>query len=1197
MECPRCGQTNPPGTKFCEKCKAPLADVTEAPTSAAVDVTEAPTSATADGWSSPSPAKTDEGGLGSLLLLQPGSVLGQRYEILGLLGVGGMGAVYKARDREVDRLVALKVIRRELADNPEILRRFKQELILARQVTHRNVIRIYDLGGAEGVKFISMEYIEGQDLRTTLTQRGKLSPEEAVGIIEQVCRALDAAHSEGVVHRDLKPQNIMVDKQGKVSVMDFGIARSMETPGMTRTGVLLGTPEYMSPQQAKGEEVDARSDLFTLGIIFYELLTGKSPYRAETAYGMLLRRTQERARPPAELDPTIPRFVNDVVMRCLEIDPQRRYQGAAEILHDLEARQAPRRTVTIARLPTELKQAVLSPIGIAAVVLVVILVVAGAVFRGRIHFGPAAKQTAAVQPISVAILPFRNASSDPALDWLGSSLAEMLRGDLGQSSYLHTVSSDRVNQILHDLRITPDSSIDPDTLRRIAEFTSADTLVSGQYARFGEQIRIDATLQDLKHQRTIPLKAEASNEQGLLSAVAELAKSAQQNLALSADVIKELQAKSFRPSSNSVQALRYYNEGLQLARQGKQLEALKKFEASTQEDTEFGLAYSKLAQTYANLGYDNEAENFSRKAVGLSEKLPPPEKYLILANHARITNDNQKAIEAYENVAKVSPEDADVQFNLAGLYQAAGSYDRARDLYARLLSRDPKYVDALLGMGRVEIFGGNPQKGLEYLNRALPLAVELENDEEKAASLQLIGVAYKRLNKLDEALRNYQESLEIKRRLGDKRGMGLSLNEMAQVLNRLGKPEQALRSFQEALQLRREIGDKRGVGDTLIDLGGFYESRGEYDQALALTKQSLQIQHDLGNPKNEALCLNNIGCIYLDKGNYEDAMTYFQQALQLREKLNRSGDIADTLYNLAETSTKMGQYDQALGHYLRATELWRSAGNKWGLAVASYGMGTLFEYQGRYGAALSAREEALKMIQQLQDRGFWMAEILSGYGDALDQIGRADDAQKSLDEALNLARQLKNDALVAETLNYQGDWFFYRGDYKSARAYYERALPLAARTKDRDKILISKFNLSKVAVKDGHPRDAINTLRGLAEEADRLGLKYVSVECAIYLAEALVNTRDYPRARQELDRTLGKSERLGLRTLQAKAHYLLATALRLSGNGAEAARHYRESVRLLEDIQKETGRTKITERADLNPIYKESTRWAKAPNT
>src|SRR6266852_541214 len=236
MDCPQCQFTNPPAAARCEKCETPLPGSSAIMTVTPPEVGGATVTDTvhvAEGWSIPAPVTPAGFAAGSPATLQPGTVLGNRYEILQLLGQGGMGAVYQARDRELDRLVALKVIRPELAGRPEILQRFKQELILARQVTHKNVIRIFDLGQSDGMKYITMEYVEGQDLKHILRQKRQLPPEEAVNIVEQVARALEAAHAEGVVHRDLKPQNIMIDERGRILVMDFGIARSMEMTGMT----------------------------------------------------------------------------------------------------------------------------------------------------------------------------------------------------------------------------------------------------------------------------------------------------------------------------------------------------------------------------------------------------------------------------------------------------------------------------------------------------------------------------------------------------------------------------------------------------------------------------------------------------------------------------------------------------------------------------------------------------------------------------------------------------------------------------------------------------------------------------------------------------------------------------------------------------------------------------------------------------
>ena len=1130
--------------------------------------------------------------------LAPGTIIGDRYEIQQLLGQGGMGAVYKARDIELERLVALKLIRPDLATRPEILSRFKQELILAREVTHRNVIRIFDLGQAHGVRFITMEYVEGRDLRTLLHEKKKLTPEEAVPIFLQIAAALEAAHHAGVVHRDLKPQNVMVDKDGRVYVMDFGVARSLETPGMTQTGALMGTPEYMSPEQAKGQKVDARSDLFSLGIIFYETLSGVSPFKADTAMATMLKRMRERAVPVAQAASGVPLFLSDIVSKCLEIDVQQRYQSAREIITDLEKWKSGE--VKSAMNPVARwwkygpKQQKWVAAGIAGALL---LTAAYPMLRKLPSLVVSSKPVAAIQPISLAILPFHNASTDLSMDWLGPSLAEMLSTGVGQSNRLRTVSSVRLHQILTDLRVPPNAPLDSDTLRQIAKLSDANILIWGQYAKSGEQIRIDATLVDLKRDRRTPLKIEAASEKEIPATVDGLAELIRKNLAVSSDVLKELKASSFQPTSKSVPALRDYNLGVQLLRDGKNLEAVKMLQAAVQEDPEFALAFSKLALTNSNLGFDSKAEQASRKAVDLSQNLPPQEKYGISAENERITKDYKKAIESYENLAKAAPGDEEVQFTLARLYEDTGSYDRAEELYSKLMSGNRKNAELLFAMGRVEIYKDNTSAGLEYLNGALNLAIQSDNPEEKAAILHAIGVAYAILNKPDDALRDYQQSLEIKRRIGQKRGMAETLHTTAQLEDGLGKWDIALKHYNQALQLEREIGYNKGIADTLMDLGNSYNDHGQYDRALSLLKEALQIERSIGDQSLVGLGLNSIGNTYFSKGDFDDARTYFEQALTVREKLKVPGDTADTLHNLAETDLNVGEYNRALGYYMRALDLRRSSGDKRRGAIESYSIGTLFENQGRYGAAVASKEGALKNLRELGDRSFWMGEILSGYGHALAGAGRGEEAAKALDEASSLARELKNDALLSQILNFQGDNALWRGDTKSARNLYQRALSAALQSKDRSKMLLSKINLAKLDVTEGRLSQVIGTLRGLTGEADSLGLKYLSIESSICLGEALVTTKDYPRAEQELEPALAKAEKPAMRPLLAKGHYFLATALRLAGNGAEATGHYWEALRLLDEIRKEAGAEKVIERADLKSIYAESTERSKAPTT
>jgi TolB-like protein len=324
------------------------------------------------------------------------------------------------------------------------------------------------------------------------------------------------------------------------------------------------------------------------------MLTGKLPFESDTMLGALLARTQQRPTPPASVDPGIPKFLSDVTMKCLAVDLERRYQSAAELVRDLDAWQESQtgQSRRLRRVRSGPRFRMVAEGGawkwIAASVAIMLGMLAGVWALNR----PWAKPTAVQPPISLAILPFRNASGADSLEWLGPQMAAMLRTDVGQSSRLQTVSSDRVGQILHDLRITPDSNVDPDTLRRIAESTNADRLLWGQFAKFGDQIQIDATLQDLKQQRSLSLKATAAREEELPRAIEQLADDVQKRLALPSGVIKELRASALKPSTRSLQALRYYNEGLQLAHQAKNSEALKSFQSSVKEDSNFGLAYA-----------------------------------------------------------------------------------------------------------------------------------------------------------------------------------------------------------------------------------------------------------------------------------------------------------------------------------------------------------------------------------------------------------------------------------------------------------------------------------------------------------------------------------------------------------------------------------------------------------------------------
>jgi tetratricopeptide (TPR) repeat protein len=1184
MQCPLCQADNPPTADHCTKCSTPLplADMTISPTAAGTAVvgTQAWSVAVSPRPSSEAAAKGQ---------LEPGTILAERFEILQLLGQGGMGAVYKARDTELDRLVALKLIRPELASHPEILRRFKQELILAREVTHRNVIRIFDLGQAQGIKFITMEYVEGRDLKGLIHEKGKFTAEEAGPIVVQIAAALEAAHTAGVVHRDLKPQNVMSDKDGRVYVMDFGIARSLEHQGMTQTGALMGTPEYMSPEQAKGEKVDARSDLFALGIIFYEMLTGVSPFKADTAMAMMFKRTQERATPLSQLNIGVPPVISDIVSKCLEIKTEERYQTAREIINDLDAWRGGAAHSTIVPTSRRIRYAPAYQKYLVVGGVVLALTAGVYVFREEFTLRRSAISAGPAQPISLAILPFHNVSADISLDWLGPSLADMLTTDVGQSAHLRTVSSDRLYQVLKDLRVPANVDFDPDTVHQLAKFSSADILVWGRYSKSGDQIQIDATLEDLKRGRRVPLKIEAASEKDIRGTVDQLAELIRKNLAVSSDVVKELKAAAFTPTSSSAAALKNFTQGLELARQGNHIEAVKEFEAATKTDSNFALAFSLLAQTYSRLGYEKQAQQNASRSVELSGSLSPVEKYMIHAANARIGNNYQNALDAYTKLLELMPNDAQVQFELGELFEQHGVYDKAHEHYARALESDPKHLDALRGIGQVEYERGNPQGSLDYLNRALSLAVELNNRQGKAIVLQNLGEAYKLLNRPQDALQNFQQSLDIKQQIGDKKGMATSLDQIALVYGLLGKSADAEKTYQQELNLRKQLGDQEGLGLALLDFGAFLQDNGRFEEALANTKQALQIQMQFGNQPRQAMCLTNIGWIYFQLTKYDDALMYQQRAVDLLQKLNMPTELATNLNNLALSYAMIGQFDPALNSYLQALEQARKVGGKEQISAISDGMAELFLIQGRYGAALKAQQEAVKNAQQLeQQSGTFLAESQADYANILNHLGRGQEGQKTLDESLNAARSAQNDALAAKVLNFRGESLYYQGDFKSARPFFERAQQSATKAKDRIQTLTARLNLARVSVKEGHAATAVNALTGLFREADSLGAKHLATESSIALGEALLASKDFAHAQDQLESAVRKSEDLGMKSLLPEAHYLLSQALRKRGNVSDADRHLDQAAQYIQQMRQESQTDALLERADFKPIVKEA---------
>jgi serine/threonine protein kinase/tetratricopeptide (TPR) repeat protein len=1142
-------------------------------------------------------------------IFEVGSILGGRYEIQKLLGMGGMGAVYKAHDLEVDRAVGLKVIRPDLAGNPAILARFKQELVLARQVTHKNIIRIYDLSEAEGVKFITMEFIEGEDLRTILTRDGKISPNDAIGIIRQACAGLQAAHVEGVIHRDLKPSNIMRDASGRVVIMDFGLAKTVQSDGMTQTGMMIGTMEYMSPEQAMGSELDARSDIFAVGLIFYELITGNMPYRADSAIASLVKRTQEKAIPLQQVDPTVPPAVSQIVAKCLERDPKNRYATVQELLDDLDIAQGKRPRSsgtghaalrnsalagdleTLVEPSPPVPQPAMQPkptvprkwMVVAAAVLVAVLGVGGYyAFRGKV--GSTAK-TSGVPATSVAIFPYYNQSGDPSQNWLSTSIPEMLSSQMPSSSGIRVISEARVQQVLRDLKISPQQQ-DPGTIKHVAEFVNANTVVFGKYQKVGDQIQITSTVYDTKRDSTSNIVTNVPTEKDLPGIIPTLAQNVREKLTTTSEMLRAAQAPLVL--TKSVPALKTYDEGLQLYRATQFNEAISKFEEATAEDPNFAMAYLMLAQGNKVLGHDNEAQVASRTAVTISESanLPSNQKLLIQANNEVISNNTDKAIAAYERLTAADPNATDAQFELAKLYESVGNYDAARQRLTIVRDADKNNPDVLLASGRLEIRLGNYQAGVDFLSPAYFIATRMDNKALKASILQTEGIAYEKLNNREEALKNLNEALTIRRSLKLDAAAAGSLNEIANIEDEMGDSANALAHYKESLELRRNAGDTKGIALSLLNLGAYYNNHSRYPEALKTLNEALTKYRDLNDQSYQAICLMDIGTAQFQLGDYQAALTNYKSSLEIREKLKETDSIPESLHNLGETYVKLGQYDVAIAQYLKAIEIARAAGDQNRVALVSTSLGELYALQGQYDKALNSYQEAVKGFEAVNDHTYWRAAALSGYGNVLSMIGKEEEGRQKLQQGLSLATDLKNDTYVAQALNWLGDSYMYSGSFGDAKQQYEKAMAVATRANDREQGVIARFGLARLEVIQGRGGAAVSSLQKLVQETESAGLQALSVQASVYLAEALIAADKREPAQQQVYKALNQAEKLELILEQARAHYLLGMILSVGSKSTQYDPEFKKAVRLLESVSQQPGVGRLLfDRADLKGIY------------
>jgi serine/threonine protein kinase/tetratricopeptide (TPR) repeat protein len=740
IKCPTCRSDNPDTLKFCGECGTQLPPPQGHPP-AVTETLQTPVHE-----------------------LTTGSTFAGRYQIIEELGQGGMGRVYKVLDTETNEKVALKLVKPEFSADAKTVERFRNELTTARKIVHKNVCRVFDLGKEKSGYYITMEYIPGQDLKGLIRQTGQLTVGKALSIGKQICEGLAEAHSLGVVHRDLKPGNVMIDRSGQARIMDFGIARAAKGKGLTGAGVMIGTPEYMSPQQVEGQDVDLRSDLYSLGVILYEMLTARVPFDGETALSVAYKHKHDAPEDPRKFNDRIPPDLSRVVLKCLEKEEEKRYQSADELRAQLESierglptteKVAPKRTPLTSReitLQLSLKKLLVPALAAGAVVIAAMMLIWHPWSRGTPAAGPRIAN-------SIAVISFENQTGDASFDYLQKAIPDLLITSLERRGGLYVATWERMQDLLGQLGEKDVKVIDRRRGFELCRLEGIGTIVLGSYIKAGETFATDVKVLDVGTKRL--LRSAGSKGEGVSSIINsqidELTREISNVTATARNADPAAEAPIADVTTSSMEAYKYYLEGREYYYKLYDPEAVRAFEKAVELDPDFAMAYYYLALENAALR-NPEARNAAlKRAKALSHKATEKERLRIEEYYARrIENDPEESLRLLRQIAERYPKEKEILLDLGIRYSGRGDSNQAIKEYSRALELDPGYGPVLNQLGYAYLDTGEYAKAVEHLQKYAALSPD------EANPLDSLAEAYFRWGRLDEAVAKYKDALKIK---------------------------------------------------------------------------------------------------------------------------------------------------------------------------------------------------------------------------------------------------------------------------------------------------------------------------------------------------------------------------------------------------------------------------------------------------